>query len=152
MTIDELLSVRNISAKAEIADRDSVIKQLVKLIGVKAEDEASIYARIIKREQTRTTAFGKNVAIPHSVSPEVEFISMSIITLAQPISWGDKQVQIVCCIVAPNRLVAEYMRVIWAFGDMMSNDDCRHELLRCTAPQQIFDVVKRRIRKLTKNT
>lgn len=50
---------------------------------------------VLEREKYSPTSFGNLVAIPHPIEPQTDETFWSIITLENPISWGDKPVQMI---------------------------------------------------------
>jgi lichenan operon transcriptional antiterminator len=97
---------------------------------------------VLEREAIATTNFGNLVAIPHPLEPHTNKTFWSILTLKEPITWGDSQVQLVCLLnIAKNNkenLEPMYQQLIY----LMDNKNIVNQIINARTPRDVIKVMK----------
>lgn len=75
---------------AQLADKNDLIT-----------DTEAVYGKLLVRENSSATDVGDGIALPHIEDNAVEKLSLMILRLNEPISWGTDQVDVIICLLAP---------------------------------------------------
>ncbi|VFS58399.1 Multiphosphoryl transfer protein 1 [Kluyvera cryocrescens] len=81
----------------DVADKNEAIKQMTDNLWLhhRTDSRERLCDDIWTREDSFSTAVGYGFAIPHTKSDHITDSTISMATLAQPITWGDQQVETV---------------------------------------------------------
>ncbi|MGP4060658.1 BglG family transcription antiterminator [Halobacillus sp. H74] len=89
--------------KAPFEHRFKVIEGLADVLSEKGRVKPTFGHRTLLRERSSATAIGGGIAIPHAPSEEVHQTTIAIVTLDEPLVWGDEKVTVVFMLaIAPN--------------------------------------------------
>lgn len=87
-----------IELKTKLNNKDDLLKFLNTQLKKRDLIHSGFIDSVEEREQHASTAYGNLVAIPHPVMPLAKQTFIYMITMAKPIAWDDKEVQIVFCL------------------------------------------------------
>lgn len=100
-----VLKVENVKVDSEITNKNELLKYLVDLFQKDNSkiDSESLYGSFLLREQECFTDLGDGFAVPHAQDGSVDRLTMGIVTLKQPVDWGNgNQVRIVLALIMPD--------------------------------------------------
>lgn len=80
---------------ADVGDQAALIRLVSDTLQAKGYVNADYYESIYAREAVHSTAIGMKTALPHSSFETVKQSSLMIVSLAQPILWGEDEVDLV---------------------------------------------------------
>ncbi|CEI81935.1 putative licABCH operon regulator [Oceanobacillus oncorhynchi subsp. incaldanensis] len=91
---------------------------------------------VLSREEYAPTSFGNLVAIPHPLEPKSTHTFWSVMTLAKPVDWGKKPVQLVFLLSVKKENPKEMKKMFEALGDLLEDRDLIQRLIACTTFKQ----------------
>ena len=94
------------------------------------------------REDSFSTAVGYGFAIPHTKSDHIDHSTISMATLAQPITWGDQQVETVFMLtVSKSADPNEHMKYFSTLARKLMKEDFRHEIKHATNVTVLYNLM-----------
>lgn len=78
--------------------RESMVHALVDDAAEKGLCDETLYSEVMRRETLSSTAFGNQVAVPHTMAPVAYCSFLSMVINDKPMTWGDQRVNIVLLI------------------------------------------------------
>ncbi len=76
-------------------NQNQIIKTVSKRLVKKGLVQDTFFERIYNREKINSTSIGMKVALPHATFDSVIQSTLAIVTLEQPILWGDDEVDLI---------------------------------------------------------
>ncbi|WP_172840528.1 BglG family transcription antiterminator [Virgibacillus phasianinus] len=137
--IDQYLHERFTFLNQDFETPDQVIKFLGNKL-IKAGTAGDDYIdSVMERERYSPTSFGNLVAIPHPLEPKTDFTFWSIVTLNNPIQWGEKLVQVVFLLNVNKAKENDLKAMFRSLVKLVDNRNLVHQLLDCKSYQQFLD-------------
>ncbi|MFH5810846.1 fructose-specific PTS transporter subunit EIIC [Companilactobacillus sp. FL22-1] len=103
--LSNIINDNNIALNVQANTRDDLLKYLANFaekLGYTTDSKA-VYQKYLKREAESSTGMEKGIAIPHAQDGSVDRLTMGIVTLKQPLDWGNgNQVRIVLALIMPD--------------------------------------------------
>ena len=103
---------------------DFMIDILQQNKAVKSGFRESVY----KREELGDTVLENSVALPHGDPATVINTSIIIMTLTNPIKWGNNYVDMIVMLAAPNNMESEFNQIVLEIYDLVSNKNIINEI------------------------
>ncbi|HLR63642.1 MAG TPA: BglG family transcription antiterminator [Lentibacillus sp.] len=121
---------------------EAVIQFLTEVI-IKDKKAGGGYTKsVLEREDYAPTSFGNLVALPHPLEPGTNATFLSIVTLRNPIQWGDKHVQLVILLNVDKTKSDDLKPMFNSLVRLIDNKQAVFQLLECETFTQLKDVIK----------
>ena len=128
-----------------ITTRDGAIDQLIKIAfenGYLTEVE-EFKKSVLDREDSMSTAVGREIAIPHGMSNAVTNTFVVCGKFAQSVSWDVEEVKLVFLIgVSIDNRNNEHLKVLATLSRNLMVDEFRLGLLEAKTNDQMFEILK----------
>jgi lichenan operon transcriptional antiterminator len=97
---------------------------------------------VLKREALSSTAFVKDIAVPHPLKPVTAHTTMAFVLNHKPMQWGDSYVRIIVLLgLSPNDH-DEFQVIFDALIAALSNADTVQKLLDTQSYTEIIDILR----------
>ena len=83
---------------------------------------------VYKREELGDTVLENSVALPHGDPATVINTSIIIMTLTNPIKWGNNYVDMIVMLAVPNNMESEFNQIVLEIYDLASNKNIINEI------------------------
>ncbi|MBL7637583.1 phosphoenolpyruvate--protein phosphotransferase [Atlantibacter hermannii] len=126
-----LLAQEFILCGLEASDKNEVIKMMTDNLWLhhRTANRDRLCDDIWAREDSFSTAVGYGFAIPHTKSDHIDYSTISMATLAQPITWGDQQVETVFMLtVSKSADPNEHMKYFSTLARKLMKEDFRNDI------------------------
>ncbi|WP_449355259.1 BglG family transcription antiterminator [Virgibacillus natechei] len=97
---------------------------------------------VLERESYAPTSFGNLLAIPHPLEPKTDVTFWTIVTLNNPILWGDKLVQVILLLNVNQTNKEDLKPMFNSLGKLIDNKRAVMKLLDCKTYTQLKNVIK----------
>ena len=150
MKLLDLIEPSSIVAELETADRNGVIRELVRLLADTGLLDNALVDRIVKsivtRERTRgTTGFGKGVAVPHAKVEGLSRVMAAVGRSSRGIDFSSldgEPVYGVFLIVSPADQPEEHLRAMDLIFRNLQQEKFRKFLRQSDQPEKILELLK----------
>lgn len=145
MELQEILTPRLILYPLEAETKEDAIGQLVDRLyeeGLVHNPELAKQA-VIERENLMTTGVGKGIALPHGKYPDIMEVLVAAGVSVEGIDFkaiDNLPVNIVVLLLTPERLPSKHLKLLSKFSRLLSNKQCRTEILDATSSEDIARV------------
>lgn len=115
----------------DASDKNEVIKRMTDNLWLhhRTNNRDRLCDDIWAREDSFSTAVGYGFAIPHTKSDHIDYSTISMATLAKPITWGDQQVETVFMLtVSKSADPNEHMKYFSTLARKLMKEDFRNEI------------------------
>lgn len=124
-------------------------RQVIEFLGRSLMEDGKVtedyITSVLERESYAPTSFGNLTAIPHPLEPTAESSCWSIATLAKPIQWGDKPVQLVVLLNVSKNDKEEMQPMFDMLSRLLDNQQLIHTLLECSNYQEFRKTITQMI-------
>lgn len=143
--VSDYIHIENIVMHTPAQNKNEAIRMLTNASSRNNPFPEHLTDLVIAKEQTRSTGFGKEVAIPHIMHKDVPSIHIGMCFFDPAVDWQSKDgkaVRIGCVIMVSNRLANSYMDILYAISKMLSDDYSRSALLSCRTTSDVFTTMR----------
>lgn len=143
-TLDEAL----VFTQQSIRSKEEAIKLLCDNLEINERTGCAneVEKAIWDREAVFSTALGFSVAIPHCKSSSVSHNSVSVLTIDNPISWGeDVDVDIIIMLTVTEEGKDSHMKIFSKIARKLMHEDFRTSLQQAHERKQIIDILNNAI-------
>ncbi|HET6323120.1 MAG TPA: PTS sugar transporter subunit IIA [Planctomycetaceae bacterium] len=123
----------------------ALVDSLKKAGSIRAEDEQSIVAAILKREELGSTGIGMRVAVPHTKHPSVDRL-IATIALSQGgvdfASLDGEEVNILFLLVSPPDRPGDHLRGLENISRHLRNQNFCNFLRQSTSQDAIWELLR----------
>lgn len=129
------------------SSKDEVIKELTNIFADAGlvENTEAVFKAVITRENTMTTALGKNVALPHAKTSEVKQIQMVIGAHPKGVEFDapDHQpVHLFFAVLSPPHISGPHIQCLAEIARLIENKDTKQNILKAQSADEIIDIIK----------
>jgi fructose-specific phosphotransferase system IIA component len=133
MKFGDFIEFKAISADLQAKDKESVIKELIEGLvqasRIKSDDQKSIIAAVMKREDLGSTGIGRGVAVPHTKHPSVDRLVGTVGLSREGLDFNSldgEKVQIFFLLVSPPDRPGDHLRALENISRKLRDDTfCR---------------------------
>lgn len=143
-----LITQETITINPNWLSKEEVIKGMTDnlLIAERCRYPKKLEEDIWLREDVFSTTLGFGFAIPHTKSEHIEQSTISVTKLADPILWGDEQVNIVIMLTLNKHTAGDqHMRIFSKLARRIMHEEFRTSLLNSTTAQEIEEILKKEL-------
>ncbi len=138
----------NMSAR----DKDQALWKLadlaVKSNALEGVDADTIYHALADRERQGSTAFGKEVAMPHARLPGMDTFVMFAAVFPRGVHFDavdNKKVRLFFVILGPGEQVQAHLRILAGISRIIAHTNAKQELVRTRSTEALTEVLQRYI-------
>ncbi len=99
---------------------------------------------LLERELKRSSGYGKQVAIVHTINSAIPNINIVLATFKTPVPWDaadNKPVKLAVLVIAPPRRLNDYFSLIQSVSRILAEDSIRLSIESMNTPSQIMTVI-----------
>ena len=129
MKFQDFVSVEAIKADLSADDKEGVIRELVDALvsngQIAADEQESILAAIMKREELGSTGIGRGVAVPHTKHPSVDRLVGTVGVSCAGVdfkSLDGEQVQLFFLLISPLDRPGDHLRALENISRQLRDD------------------------------
>jgi nitrogen PTS system EIIA component len=137
--------VPDLQATTKEAAIRALVDSLRKSGSIRADDEASIVAAILKREELGSTGIGMRVAVPHTKHPSVDRLIATIALSQQGVDFASldgEDVNILFLLVSPPDRPGDHLRGLENISRHLRNQNFCKFLRQSTSQDAIWDLLR----------
>ncbi|RNC80524.1 MAG: PTS sugar transporter subunit IIA [Phycisphaera sp.] len=150
MKLIELVPEGAISTTLQSTQRDDVVAEMVDLLIAAGSVEASarddLITKVLSREQTGSTGYGRGVAVPHVKQTGVNKMSVAIGLSQTGVDFNalDRQpVYSVFLLLSPIDRPEEHLRAMEAIFKQLSKESFRRYLRQATTIEEVRELLEK---------
>ena len=144
MKFGDFIEFKAINADLQAKDKESVIKELIEGLvqasRIKEDDETSIIAAVMKREDLGSTGIGRGVAVPHTKHPSVDRLVGTVGLSRDGLDFNSldgEKVQIFFLLVSPPDRPGDHLRALENISRKLRDDTFCKFLKQANTPEDI---------------
>jgi PTS system fructose-specific IIA component/PTS system nitrogen regulatory IIA component len=149
MKLSDFVVREAIVTELKASTKEASIRALVESLGrsgsIKASEQESIIAAILKREELGSTGIGKGVAVPHTKHPSVDRL-VATIALSKPgvefASLDGEKVHILFLLVSPPDRPGDHLRALENISRHLRNDNFCNFLRQAPSAQAVVELLE----------
>ena len=149
MKLSDFVVREAILADVRVGTKEAAIRAMVESLGaggsLKASEQESIIAAILKREELGSTGIGKGVAVPHTKHPSVDKLVATIALSKDGVEFASldgEAVHILFLLVSPPDRPGDHLRALENISRHLRNDNFCNFLKQATSPQAVVDLLE----------
>lgn len=150
LKLSEYITEKHIVFKDSVGSREDLILELLGTLCSEnnqvCQHKEMLYKKILEREELRSTAMGREVAIPHGRSEEVDDIFLAFARLEKELIWDKNDgvpVKYVFLVIGPAKAKAqEYLQLLAQISKLLSRKNTRENLEKATSPADVVNIIK----------
>jgi len=148
MLLTDVLRPRGVKVPLEGEAKSEIISELVSLLARNGdlEDHQEALEAVLQREETRTTAIGNGLAIPHAKTPAAREMSMAIGVTRAPVEFDsvDSQgVTVVVLLVSPPEKAGAHIQVLARISRVLGAEALLKTISACRRAEDVFRAIRR---------
>ncbi len=152
MELSEALDPNCCAVGLTARDKDQALWKLAELSirskALEGVDSETIYHALAERERQGSTAFGKEVALPHARIPGMDDFVMFVAVFPRGVHFDavdKKKVRVVFVILGPAERVQDHLRILAGISRIIAHTNARQELARTRSHEALVEVIQRYI-------
>lgn len=130
MKLTEFVVADAIIPDLQASTKESAIRAMVSSLKeagkIAADDEESIVAAIMKREELGSTGIGRGIAVPHTKNPSVSELTATVAISNAGVDFDSldgESVHILFLLVSPPDRPGDHLRALETVARQLKNDD-----------------------------
>ncbi|HTI50352.1 MAG TPA: PTS sugar transporter subunit IIA [Planctomycetaceae bacterium] len=149
MKLSDFVVKQAILTDLKVATKDAAIRSMVESLGasgsIKAGEQESIIAAILKREELGSTGIGKGVAVPHTKHPSVDRLVATIALSRNGVEFSSldgEDVHILFLLVSPPDRPGDHLRALENISRHLRNDNFCNFLKQAPSPEAVLELLE----------
>lgn len=151
LKLSQYIRPENVIFKDSAESREALIEEMLSALcslnDTVCGHKEILHDKILEREALRSTAMGREVAIPHGRSPEMEDIYIAFARLEEPLIWdendSDVTVKYIFMVIGPAKAKAhEYLQLLAQISKLISRKDTRENLEKAVSGQHVLNIIE----------
>lgn len=146
MRLEDFLDPRAINLELRGATKESVLREMVGLLGLEPRAADALHHLVLRREQLGSTGFGQGIAIPHARSLVVSRLRLAFGRHRSGVDYGamDKApVRVLFLIVAPPHEVSnQYLPILGKVAQLCHRPGVTQRLAALAQPGELLDLLR----------
>ena len=135
----------NLQAETKEAAIRAMVESLATSNSIRREDQESIIAAILKREELGSTGIGMGVAVPHTKHPSVDRLIATVALSSQGVDFASldgELVYILFLLVSPPDRPGDHLRALENISRHLRNHNFCNFLKQATTASQVVDLLR----------
>jgi PTS system fructose-specific IIA component/PTS system nitrogen regulatory IIA component len=149
MKLSDFVVKEAILTDLKVATKDAAIRSMVESLGasgaIKAGEQESIIAAILKREELGSTGIGKGVAVPHTKHPSVDRLVATIALSRDGVEFSSldgEDVHILFLLVSPPDRPGDHLRALENISRHLRNDNFCNFLKQAPSSEAVIELLE----------
>jgi PTS system fructose-specific IIA component/PTS system nitrogen regulatory IIA component len=149
MKLSDFVVRESIITDLKSASKEASIRTMVESLAasgtIKAADQESIIAAILKREELGSTGIGKGVAVPHTKHVSVDKLVATIALSKGGVEFASldgEKVHILFLLVSPPDRPGDHLRALENISRHLRNDNFCNFLRQSNSSQAVIDLLE----------
>ena len=146
MFLSQLLAPDRVRVPLTARDKPGILRELCTLLVATAGgDEADVVHAVREREESQSTGYGFEVAIPHGRTPTLPGLAVVAGVSAVPVEYGamdGQPVRLFFLVVGPESAAGLQVRALARIARLVRRDAVREQLIRAETPEAFCQVVR----------
>ncbi len=146
MRLSDFLSAENIIADLKAEEKGDVIREVAKILydnKVVSNYEGTVEA-LFERESLGTTGIGKNVAIPHAKSKEIDKLVTAFARSKRGVDFDSqdgKPVYFIFLLIAPVNSGSLHLKALARISKLMQKESLKEKLMKAGSVAELFAIL-----------
>jgi nitrogen PTS system EIIA component len=144
--LSQLLGPDRVRVPLIARDKSAILRELTGVLVARAGgDETDILHAVREREDSQSTGYGYEVAIPHGRSPTLSELVVVAGVAAVPVEYGamdGRPVRLFFLVVGPESAAGQQVRALARIARLVRRDSVRERLIRATSADEFCAVVR----------
>ncbi|MCE5340959.1 MAG: PTS sugar transporter subunit IIA [Planctomycetaceae bacterium] len=146
MILTQILEPTCVKVPLEGTDKESVIKELVDLLGAAnlLNDKQQVFQSVITRESTKSTGIGFGIAIPHGKCNGVKELVMAIGISHKGLDFqsiDNKPVYIIVLLASPVDRTGPHIQALARISRLMLDEEFKTTLQNSQSAEQLYKLI-----------
>jgi PTS system fructose-specific IIA component/PTS system nitrogen regulatory IIA component len=149
MKLSDFVVKEAILTDLKVATKETAIRAMVESLGakgsIKAGEQESIIAAILKREELGSTGIGKGVAVPHTKHPSVDRLVATIALSKDGVEFSSldgEDVHILFLLVSPPDRPGDHLRALENISRHLRNDNFCNFLKQAPSADAVIELLE----------
>lgn len=146
MFLSQLLAPDRVRVPLLARDKPGILRELTSvLVACSGGDEADILHAVREREESQSTGYGHEVAIPHGRSATLPGLVVVAGVAAEPVDYGamdDRPVRLFFLVAGPESAAGQQVRALARIARLARRDSVRERLIRATTAEEFCALVR----------
>ena len=146
ISISELLEPKCVKLGLEAKKKKQAVRELADLLGEAGVGPVgTLAAQVLKREKLSSTGIGHGVAIPHTLSEDVDRTVMAFGRSSAGIPFeaaDNKPAHLFFFIVGPASSGAFHLKVLSKLSRMVTESTFRDKLMQASSAEEIIEILR----------
>lgn len=142
MLLTDLLAPERVKIPLAAHDKDTVLRELVELVGVHGTLPSDEVLRAVRqREEVLSTGIGNGIAIPHGKSPGLDRLLLAAGVAREGIDFealDGKPVQLFFLLVGPESAAGDHIKALSRISRLLQRDSFRARLAAAAHPEEFY--------------
>jgi len=144
--LSQLLSADRVRVPLAARDKPGILRELAAvLVATQGGDEADLLHSVREREDSQSTGYGYEVAIPHGRCPSLPGLAMVAGVAAAPVDYGaidGRPVRLFFLLGAPESAAGRQVRALARIARLVRRDAVRERLVRAATAEEFCQIVR----------
>lgn len=146
MLLSQLLAPDRVRVPLIARDKPGILRELCSLlVSTSGGDEADVVHAVREREESQSTGYGFEVAIPHGRSPTLPGFAVVAGVSAAPVEYGamdGQPVRLFFLVAGPESAAGLQVRALARIARLVRRDAVRERLIKAATPEAFCQVVR----------
>ena len=146
MFLSQLLAPDRVRVPLTARDKSGILRELASvLVAGSGGDETDVLHAVREREESQSTGYGYEVAIPHGRSPTLPGLAVVAGVASAPVEYGAMDglpVRLFFLVVGPESAAGLQVRALARIARLVRRDSVRARLIRATSAEEFCAVVR----------
>ena len=146
MLLSQLLAPDRVRVPLTARDKSGILRELTSvLVARSGGEETDVLHAVREREESQSTGYGYEVAIPHGRSPTLPELAVVAGVSSAPVEYGamdGRPVRLFFLVVGPESAAGQQVRALARIARLVRRDSVRERLIRATTADEFCAVVR----------
>jgi mannitol/fructose-specific phosphotransferase system IIA component (Ntr-type) len=144
--LSQLLAPDRVRVPLTARDKSGILRELTSvLVACSGGEETDVLHAVREREESQSTGYGYEVAIPHGRSPTLPELAVVAGVSSGPVEYGamdGRPVRLFFLVAGPESAAGQQVRALARIARLVRRDSVRERLIRATTADEFCAVVR----------
>jgi mannitol/fructose-specific phosphotransferase system IIA component (Ntr-type) len=144
--LSQLLAPDRVRVPLTARDKSGILRELTSvLVACSGGDETDVLHAVREREESQSTGYGLEVAIPHGRSPTLSGLAVVAGVASAPVDYGamdGRPVRLFFLVAGPESAAGQQVRALARIARLVRRDSVRERLIRAATPEEFCALVR----------
>ena len=146
MLLSQLLAPDRVRVPLTARDKSGILRELTSvLVARSGGEETDVLHAVREREESQSTGYGYEVAIPHGRSPTLPELAVVAGVSSAPVEYGamdGRPVRLFFLVVGPESAAGQQVRALARIARLVRRDSVRERLLGAKTAEEFCALVR----------